>query len=169
VRVKEEKTSTMSGWSERDLAQLNARGSTVAEVERQIAAFRSGFPPTVLVLVFFLQKKKKKKKKKIHFLCCFFFFFFLLYMYSRPATIGDGLRRLDDAQLAAGERTVQYMSFHLHSFLFIFQKPSLDMNRRPDSPQSSSCQPLAQHLECSKVHHHTINLSNTYIHTYICH
>lgn len=42
------KQKTMSNWSERDLAQLKARGSTVAEVERQIAAFRSGFPPTVL-------------------------------------------------------------------------------------------------------------------------
>jgi hypothetical protein len=78
--VKEEKTSTMSGWSERDLAQLNARGSTVAEVERQIAAFRSGFPPTVLVLVFFLQKKKKKKKKKKFIFCVVFFFSFFFYI-----------------------------------------------------------------------------------------
>jgi hypothetical protein len=43
----------------------------------------------------------------------FHFFFLLHFHFSRPATIGDGLRRLDDAQLAAGA--------YISSSFFVFE------------------------------------------------
>ena len=69
-----------------DIAQIEARGLSLAEVERQIENFRTGFPALPVV---------------------------------RAASIGDGIKRLDEEELKAAEALYEGARAELKTIKFV--------------------------------------------------
>ena len=69
-----------------DIAQIEARGLSLAEVERQIENFRNGFPSLPVV---------------------------------RAASIGDGIKRLDEEELKAAEALYEQARKSLKTVKFV--------------------------------------------------